>query len=696
MRAIDRFQVSSLTAKLIIPFLSIFIPTIAILGTTFVRTQALALSQSLEKKAEIIVRNLATSLTDPFSMGEYDGMQNILEAAKKTDEDIAYSILVGLDGIVIASTDTSLRNQNLTHNEFEAGTLKISDFTRRDTPIPGLFEVVMPVKFHGNQLGTLLIGISTRQVEAISRKTGWTAFGIGALALFIGVMVYIYVAQRVTRPIRQVVELAGKVAQGDLTVQVESKLVATRDEVGLLSNAFSKMSTSLKGVIKKIQDASQQITFVAEQIFASTKKVSDGSAHQAEAAEETSTSVDEMNASINEITENISSLSSSAQATSSSLTEMSTAISQVADNTGALSTSVEDTASSLLQMSSAIKQVVEHIDTLSSCAEEATSSITEMNASIKEVEKNAKESALLTEKVSHEAAELGIVAIEQTIDGMEQIKKTVEKSSHVINKLDERAEHIGKILTVIDEVTRQTNLLALNASILSAQAGNEGKGFAVVAQEIKELADRTAASTKEIAQLIQDVQSETKDAVVSVKEGSQSVEEGVRRSTNARGSLNKILESSKHSLEMSRQIEKEALEQVKATNQVTQLMQKMNAMVQRINTAMKELEKGTLSITQSSENMRLITQQVKITTEEQARGSKQISDAGENVTLRIRQIANAMNEQKRGSEIIRKAILEIQQTTQLSVQMVQQMNQAMEGLNNQANLLKDEVNHFKI
>ena len=104
------------------------------------------------------------------------------------------------------------------------------------------------------------------------------------------------------------------------------------------------------------------------------------------------------------------------------------------------------------------------------------------------------------------------MAIEKTILRMNNIREAVEVSARVINKLGERSEHIGKILTVIDEVTKQTNLFALNAAILAAQAGEQGKGFAVVAGEIKNLADRTASSTKEIAQLITSVQTEAKES----------------------------------------------------------------------------------------------------------------------------------------------------------------------------------------
>ena len=653
----------------------------------------------LQKRGLALANSIANNSAFAVSVEDKSLLGQII-LGPSNEPDIEYIAIMNEDGKVIAHSDERENGKTLNDPLAVQAVKTAQPAVYRNRSASGnYYDIVAPVhlstmKTHeGKKVGVVRVGVSLKGVEAETNKLLLMTLSALGILLIIGSFVSLVFTRIIITPLEQMAGLAANVAKGDFRQVVE---LNAHDEVGVLANALGQMSAGLKGMIKRTQDTSQQVTTVAEKIMLNAKRINEGAAHQSKAAEKTSSSIEEMNASVRSISENIDGLSSSAEATSSSLIEMSAAISQVATSTVTLSSSVEDTASALFQMSSSIKQVVEHVDALSMNTVETTASINEVNASIREVEKNAKESALMTERVSQDAADLGMGAIEKTIEGMEKIRRTVEKSSSVINKLDERTEHIGKILTVIDEVTRQTNLLALNAAILAAQAGEQGKGFTVVADEIKNLADRTAASTKEISQLIRDVQSEAKDAVVSIKEGSKSVEEGVRLSVNARESLDKILDISKRSSNMSRQIEKATFEQVQAINQVSQAMEKMNTMVQQINRAMQEQGRGIEHITEASEKMRGITRQVKNSTEEQANGSKQISDAVEDVTIRIQQIGRGMSEHKKGSEVIVKSILEIHQITQVSMQMAQQMNEAVESLMTQANMLKEEVNRFKV
>jgi len=671
----------------------------SLIGLTLLIGLKSSFENQLQKRGLALANSIAKHGASALSVEDRAQLEQMI-VGPSHELDVAYIAILNNDGKVIVHSDKKERGKGAGDPlTIQAARTIQPTVYRYQNATGSYYDVVAPVyvgdleTHDGRRVGAVRVGLSLNEMKSeMKRLVVVTLVTLGAL-IGIGIYISSIFTRIIISPLEKMAGVAVKIAGGDFRQTVDAK---TQDEVGLLADALAQMSTGLKGMIKRIQDTSQQVTAVADKILINARRINEGATHQAKAAEKTSSSIEEMNASVKSISENIDGLSTSAEATSSSLIEMSAAISQVATSTVTLSSSVEDTASSLLQMSSSIKQVVEHVDALSMNTVETTASINEVNASIREVEKNAKESALMTEKVSQDATDLGMGAIEKTIEGMEKIKRTVEKSANVINKLDERTEHIGKILTVIDEVTRQTNLLALNAAILAAQAGEQGKGFTVVADEIKNLADRTAASTKEIAQLIRDVQSEAKDAVVSINEGSKSVEEGVRLSVNARESLNKILEVSKRSSNMSRQIEKATYEQVQAINQVSQAMEKMNTMVQQINHAMQEQGKGIEHITEASEKMRSITRQVKSSTEEQANGSKQISDAVEDVTIRIQQIGRGMSEHKKGSEVIVKSILEIHQITQVSMQMAQQMNEAVESLMTQANILKEEINRYQV
>jgi len=224
----------------------------------------------------------------------------------------------------------------------------------------------------------------------------------------------------------------------------------------------------------------------------------------------------------------------------------------------------------------------------------------------------------------------------------------------------------------------------------------EGKGFAVVADEIKNLAERTGASTKEIAQLIGNVQSEAKDAVDSVRDGARSVEEGVGLSLEAGEALKKILDTSKQSTVMAQEIEKATMEQTRGIRQVGEAIQRINTMVQQISKATQEQSRGSEQIMHSAEKMRDMTRQVKMSTEEQAKGSRQITEAVESVTERVQQIAKAVNEQKRGSEIIMQSVESGRTTSRQSVNVVAEMNKMVEELAKQAEHLKQSIGRFKV
>jgi methyl-accepting chemotaxis protein len=347
-------------------------------------------------------------------------------------------------------------------------------------------------------------------------------------------------------------------------------------------------------------------------------------------------------------------------------------------------------------MSASIRQNAESVGVLSVLAGETASTTAEISAAVREVESGAKQSVALAEAVTADAQDLGMRSIEKTIEGMRRIEEESQRSADVINRLGERAENIGGILTVIEDVTDQTGLLALNAAILAAQAGEHGKGFAVVAAEIRELANRTASSTSEIGMLIVSVQEESREAVEVMRKGVQLAAEGTQLAREAGVALRKILERADQSREMSRSISRATAEQVTGIRQVSEAVDGINTMAHQIERATSEQRTGSEQIMRASERMREITHFVKAATAEQVKASRNITNVMETMGSKVNMVKRASGEVRTGSDLIVKAIERIKTTARENAELASNLNNAVEVLTVQTGTLKKELGRFTI
>ncbi|HVG62865.1 MAG TPA: methyl-accepting chemotaxis protein [Hyalangium sp.] len=544
----------------------------------------------------------------------------------------------------------------------------------------------------GNR-GWVLVGVNFSGIsEAVSslRLDMLQVFG-GGLLLFLIVFIYI-TRMRILQPLDAMMSMARRLAESDLTGRVD---VATEDELGKLAEALNRIAQSWRDTLGRVRGVSEGLAGVIEQISRTGTTVSSGAGTVQARVEETSSSMEEMLASLRGIADNVEVLYQSAEQSSSSIVQMAATNDVVAENVRAMAASVEETTSAIEEMSFSIREVATNIAALSSSTEETSLSIKRMDSSIGQVETNANETARLSEQVS-EDAQSGVESLQKTLTGIDRIKETSRTAAGVIESLGKRISDIGNILNVIDDVAEQTNLLALNAAIIAAQAGEHGKGFAVVAEEIKDLAERTGASTKEIADLIRSIQEESRNAVAVMNQGVKNVEEGVQLGREAEGALWKINDSAQKATQMVKAIARATVEQARGSRQVTTAIQRISETVSMISKASNEQAKGSDQIIKSAERMKAITSHVQRSSQEQAQGSKQITRSIESINEMVTHLNRAQREQTQGSEQVLKAVEAIKSVSEHQTRSVRQLEEAIDHLQKQAEVLRGEVRRFRV
>lgn len=319
----------------------------------------------------------------------------------------------------------------------------------------------------------------------------------------------------------------------------------------------------------------------------------------------------------------------------------------------------------------------------------------EMSTSISEVEKNASRSHDLAKQVC-DASQSGIDAVRETTSGMEDIRRAVHEANDVVGRLGKRSDEIGQIVTVIEDIAAQTNLLALNAAILAAQAGEHGRGFTVVADEIRELAERTATSTKEIGVLVDSVQSEVEKVLQSIRNGSRSVDRGVTLAGDAKRVLGQILEAAQKSLGMSKDIAGAMKEQARSSESVTHAVERVQDMVRQINSATSQQATGSDHIRSAVERMREVAKSVQHATVEQRSGSQMISNAAEQMIEMIRQISGIAMSQASESEQIVHTMEQVRGIADGNRRSASEMNETVETLAGAIRELDEQVHRFKV
>ncbi|MFF3102651.1 methyl-accepting chemotaxis protein [Viridibacillus arvi] len=285
-------------------------------------------------------------------------------------------------------------------------------------------------------------------------KVAITTGIIGGLAVIIGIIAAYFFSRRLTKPVIQISHELNRTASGDFSR--DDVKVTTNDEIGLLTNDFNTMKSTMKELLSQINQSTEHVAASSEQLTA--------------IADETSKATEEITNSIQLIANGSEESTNSLQESSQSLEEVTLAIQNLAENASEIS--------------------------------EASTMITVQ-------------------------AQQGNLYVEQTVQQINSINQKVNESGDVLRLLDSSSNEIGEISKVITDIADQTNLLALNAAIEAARAGEHGKGFAVVAEEVRKLAEQSQRSSKQISNLIKDIQLNMSRSTESMNHVKVEVQDGL-------------------------------------------------------------------------------------------------------------------------------------------------------------------------
>ncbi|MDF5715581.1 MAG: methyl-accepting chemotaxis protein [Rhizonema sp. NSF051] len=203
-----------------------------------------------------------------------------------------------------------------------------------------------------------------------------------------------------------------------------------------------------------------------------------------------------------------------------------------------------------------------------------------MTQSMEAVAYSAQSAATVVQDASLTAIKSG-KAMDLTVQNILHLRETVGETAKKVKRLGESTQQISRVVALINQISMQTNLLAINAGIEAARAGEEGQGFAVVAEEVGELAARSAAATKEIEQIVENIQRETSEVVIAMELGTTQVVEGTRIVEDAKQNLNQILEVSRQIDSLVQSISNATTSQVETSQTVSSLMKEIAATSQR-------------------------------------------------------------------------------------------------------------------
>lgn len=278
----------------------------------------------------------------------------------------------------------------------------------------------------------------------------------------------------------------------------------------------------------------------------------------------------------------------------------------------------KETNGGIATLSAAASEILAGTMQSSAGATETAAAVSETTATVEEVKQTALLASQKARAVSDAAqkaaqtADAGRKSIEDSVEGMNSIQQQMESIAETIVRLSESSQAIAEIIATVSGLAEQSNLLAVNAAIEAAKAGDHGKGFAVVAQEVKDLADQSKQATRQVRQILNDIQKAVSAAVMTSEQGARTVAVGVEQTTEAGNAIRILAESIADAAQAAAQIAASSQQQLAGMDQVALAMENIKQVSSENAAGAKQSELSAQNLHELGQKLRQVSERFRL------------------------------------------------------------------------------------